>query len=90
MNLMLINSHCHLDYFTGDELAGVLARAAAAGVGEMVTIGTRLASRDAVRGIGRRRMAMSGARSACIRIMRRKSRCRAPKAIAARWPSIRR
>ena len=38
---MLIDSHCHLDYFKPDELPGVLARAAAAGVGEMVTIGTR-------------------------------------------------
>lgn len=39
---MLIDSHCHLDYFSGDELPEVLARAAAAGVGEMVTIGTRM------------------------------------------------
>lgn len=39
---MLIDSHCHLDYFQGEDLEGVLARAAAAGVGEMVTIGTRL------------------------------------------------
>jgi TatD DNase family protein len=38
---MLIDSHCHLDYFRPDELPDVLARAAAAGVGEMVTIGTR-------------------------------------------------
>ena len=38
---MLIDSHCHLDHFSADELPGVLARAAAAGVGEMVTIGTR-------------------------------------------------
>jgi len=38
---MLIDSHCHLD--TLDDLDGVLARAAAAGVGEVVTIGTRLA-----------------------------------------------
>ncbi len=47
----LIDSHCHLDYFQGDDLAGVLARAAAAGVGEMVTIGTRLTQSDLVRGI---------------------------------------
>ncbi len=40
---MLIDSHCHLDYFTDEELPSVLARAAAAGVGEVVTIGTRLA-----------------------------------------------
>jgi TatD DNase family protein len=40
---MLIDSHCHLDYFTPMELPEVLSRAAAAGVGEMVTIGTTLA-----------------------------------------------
>jgi TatD DNase family protein len=39
---MLIDSHCHLDYFTEAELPGVLARAAAAGVAEVVTIGTTL------------------------------------------------
>jgi len=39
---MLIDSHCHLDYFTPAELPDVLARAHAAGVGKMVTIGTRL------------------------------------------------
>ena len=38
---MLIDSHCHLDYFTAAELPAVLARAVAAGVGETVTIGTR-------------------------------------------------
>ena len=38
---MLIDSHCHLDYFTPDERPAVMARAAAAGVGGMVTIGTR-------------------------------------------------
>jgi len=37
---MLIDSHCHLDYFTEPgEQAQVVARAMAAGVGEMVTIG---------------------------------------------------
>jgi TatD DNase family protein len=40
---MLIDSHCHLDYFTDDERPDVVARATAAGVGEMVTIGTTLA-----------------------------------------------
>lgn len=40
---MLIDSHCHLDYYTDAERPDVLARAAAAGVGEMVTIGTTLA-----------------------------------------------
>jgi TatD DNase family protein len=39
---MLIDSHCHLDYFPEAERADVVARAAAAGVGEMVTIGTTL------------------------------------------------
>ncbi len=39
---MLIDSHCHLDYFTPADLPGILERAAAAGVGEMVTIGTSL------------------------------------------------
>ncbi len=39
---MLIDSHCHLDTF-GDELDAVLARAAIAGVAEVVTISTRLA-----------------------------------------------
>jgi TatD DNase family protein len=40
---MLIDSHCHLDYFTEAERPDVLARALAAGVGEMLTIGTTLA-----------------------------------------------
>ena len=40
---MLIDSHCHLDYFTPIELPLVLERARAAGVGEMVTIGTSMA-----------------------------------------------
>ncbi len=39
---MLIDSHCHLDMFEASELDGVLQRAAAAGVGEMITISTRL------------------------------------------------
>lgn len=39
---MLIDSHCHLDYFTASELPAILERAATAGVGEMVTIGTTL------------------------------------------------
>ena len=46
---MLIDSHCHLDYYTADELPAVLARAQAAGVGEMVTIGTRLSQSVAMR-----------------------------------------
>ena len=39
---MLIDSHCHLDYYKADEQPEILARAREAGVGEMVTIGTRL------------------------------------------------
>ncbi|GAC1491704.1 MAG: TatD family hydrolase [Acetobacteraceae bacterium] len=39
---MLIDSHCHLDMFEASERDELLARAAAAGVGEVVTIGTRL------------------------------------------------
>ena len=43
---MLIDSHCHLDYYTEEELPDVLARARSAGVGEMVTIGTTLAQSE--------------------------------------------
>ncbi len=45
---MLIDSHCHLDYLTG-ELEAILGRAAAAGVGELVTIGTTLDQSQAIR-----------------------------------------
>ncbi len=45
---MLIDSHCHLDYFT-DELDQVLNRAGEAGVGELVTIGTTLDQSLAIR-----------------------------------------
>ncbi len=47
---MLIDSHCHLDYFTA-ELDAVLARAAAAGVGELVTIGTTLEQSRAIQAV---------------------------------------
>jgi len=43
---MLVDSHCHLDYYTPVELPDVLSRAAAAGVTEMVTIGTTLAQSE--------------------------------------------
>jgi TatD DNase family protein len=46
---MLVDSHCHLDYFRPDELPGVLARAAEEGVAEMVTIGTRLSQSSDIR-----------------------------------------
>ena len=39
---MLIDSHCHFDYFTEAERPDLLARAKTAGVERMVTIGTRL------------------------------------------------
>jgi TatD DNase family protein len=46
---MLIDSHCHLDYFTPEERPGVVERARAAGVERMVTIGVTLAqSREAI------------------------------------------
>ena len=52
---MLIDSHCHLDFpeLATDE-AGVLARAQAAGIGGMLTIGTRLDQFDRVRAIAER------------------------------------
>jgi TatD DNase family protein len=40
---MLIDSHCHLDYYADGERAEIVARAVAAGVAELVTIGTTLA-----------------------------------------------
>jgi TatD DNase family protein len=51
---MLIDSHCHLDSFAADEIEAVLARAAEAGVGEMVTIGTRLVESAVVRSLADR------------------------------------
>ncbi len=47
---MLIDSHCHLDYFgQPGEQAQVIERARAAGVGELVTIGVTLSqSREAI------------------------------------------
>ena len=47
---MLIDSHCHLDYFP-NELPDILTRAAAAGVGEMVSIGTTLGQSLAIRNL---------------------------------------
>ena len=40
---MLIDSHCHLDHWDAAELPAVMARAAQAGVGQVVTIGTSMA-----------------------------------------------
>lgn len=42
----LIDSHCHLDHFSAEEIPTLLAAAQAAGVTGMVTIGTRLARAD--------------------------------------------
>ncbi|MBS0563170.1 MAG: TatD family hydrolase [Proteobacteria bacterium] len=48
----ITDSHCHLDFPDfGDEIAGVVARARAAGVHRMVTICTRLKNEPAVRAI---------------------------------------
>ena len=41
---MLIDSHCHLDHFSDDEIDALLDRAQAAGLRGMVTIGTRLSA----------------------------------------------
>lgn len=49
MPVMLIDSHCHLDYFAETERPAVIARARDACVTEMVTIGTTMAqSRTAI------------------------------------------
>jgi TatD DNase family protein len=46
---MLIDSHCHLDYFSDTERPLIIERAKAAGVGQMVTIGVTLTqSRQAI------------------------------------------
>ena len=49
---MLVDSHCHLDFADfGEERDAVVARARAAGVGTMLTIGTRLDQFAGVRAI---------------------------------------
>jgi TatD DNase family protein len=50
----LIDSHCHLDRFSDEETDTLVARAHAAGVAEMVTIGTRLERSDEMRRIADR------------------------------------
>ena len=44
---MIVDSHCHLDHFQGQEQDEVVARAKAVGVTTMVTIGTRLGEQAA-------------------------------------------
>ncbi len=52
---MLVDSHCHLDYLERDgRLDDAIARARTAGVGLMLTIGTRLDAFDKVRAIAER------------------------------------
>ena len=51
---MLIDSHCHLDYFIEAEIEAVVARAREAGVGRMVTIGTRFDQAAAVKALADR------------------------------------
>lgn len=52
---MLVDSHCHLDFADfGPELDAVVRRARDAGVGTMLTIGTRLSAFEGVRAIAER------------------------------------
>jgi len=46
---MIVDTHCHLDYFDDAEIEAILARAEAAGVSRMVTIGTSVPQAEAVR-----------------------------------------
>ena len=52
---MLVDSHCHLDFpELSAELDEVVARARRAGIGLMITIGTKLTEFDRVRAIAER------------------------------------
>ncbi len=51
---MLIDSHCHLDYWEAAEQDAMLQRASDAGVGEIVTIGTRLSQSQMLIDLARR------------------------------------
>ena len=43
LTLMLVDSHCHLDFTDfADDLNGIVSRAEAAGIGRVVTISTRV------------------------------------------------
>jgi TatD DNase family protein len=54
--MILVDSHCHLDYYKEEdgELDAVIARARVGGVKAMVTIGTKISQFDRVRGIAER------------------------------------
>jgi TatD DNase family protein len=49
--MIIVDSHCHLDYATPEERPEILARARRAGVQTMLTIGTKIAEFPAVRAI---------------------------------------
>ncbi|WP_426957468.1 TatD family hydrolase [Muricoccus radiodurans] len=51
---MLVDSHCHLDYFSDAEVGEIVGRAREAGVGRMVTIGTRMDQAPAVKALAER------------------------------------
>lgn len=51
---MIVDSHCHLDHFTPEEQPQIIARAEAAGVTRMVTIGTHLEQAAVVKQITER------------------------------------
>jgi TatD DNase family protein len=52
MTALLVDSHCHLDYSPmADDLLGTLARARTAGVGTLLTIGTKLREFPKIRAI---------------------------------------
>lgn len=51
---MLIDSHCHLDYFVEAEIEAILGRAREAGIGRIVTIGTRFDQARAVKALTER------------------------------------
>jgi TatD DNase family protein len=51
---MLIDSHCHLDYFVEAEIEDIVARAQGAGIGRMVTIGVRMSQAARVKALAER------------------------------------
>ncbi|MBO1075291.1 TatD family hydrolase [Roseomonas marmotae] len=51
---MLVDSHCHLDYYSEDEIGEILSRAEEAGVGQMVSIGVRMSQASTVKALAER------------------------------------